>query len=154
MKSEKGISGVDVIVAVFLITMFVVLITVMSSRLSQSENEISRSSEALMYANNLVEEIKQEDIEKFVGFTNTDLDNLEAIDVSMDHELYMYSEQYIVDKNMEETSYYQKIYIIDYADINIDAEREIIKKIVVTVLYKDQGQVKTITLETMINGGV
>lgn len=153
IRSEKGISGIDIIVAIFLITMFVTLITVMSGRLTTTEKETGRSAEAVRYATNIIEEIKGESILSFDGVTNADIDNLVALEVSAGHLLEDYTKQYILDSNNQETAFYQEVFVIDYADIENGAEREKLKKIIVKVSYKEQEQNKSVTLETMINGG-
>ncbi len=137
-KSEKGITTIDVTVAVILITIFVAIITTLMYYVNTNQKEIERKSEATNYAINEIEAIKQQDFE-----TLQDTD-----ETANDYEN-------IVDSTGHATGYAKKVTIIDYSNLpenqgNTAIVSGLVKKVTVQVSYKDAGLTQTIELSTVI----
>ena len=127
IKSERGFTGIDVTVAILVITVFIALISVLLASLDSNSKSISRRTEATYQAVNLIEEQKAKNIEEL-----------------QDEEGYI-----------ENTPYYKEIKVEDYKDIRgrEDIEEGIVKKVTVTVSYKDGKEEKKIELSTIVSKG-
>lgn len=135
-KKNKGASTIDIVVALGIFTIFMSLLAVILTDINSTNLEIQRQSDAITYAISEIEKVKTNGIEKYIGESNSDLDNLVT-----------YEEGYIGD-----TSYYKKLYIIDYSDISGDdsVQSDIVKKAILEVSYKEGTDTKTITLMTIL----
>lgn len=63
-KSEKGFTGVDITVAVIVITLFISLISVIFYNMTITAKESERKTESTYIATSLIEEIKALDYDK------------------------------------------------------------------------------------------
>lgn len=132
-KSEKGITGIDITVAILVITIFISLIGTLIFNIQSESKSIERRTDATYYAVDLIEEMK--------GKTVQELENLTESEKS----------GYI-----ENTPYSKKIEVIDYKDMteenkqNADIEYGILKKVNVTVSYKDGSKTEEITLSAIV----
>ena len=135
IKSEKGITGIDITIAILIITLFVALITTLFYRLNANSAEMERRSEATHKAINIIENVKNE---------------------------IKYNEKYrntlngIVDEGyIDNGPYYKKVSIIDYSAMPENENKEIIpnviKKITVEVLYKDGKENESVSLSAIVN---
>ena len=133
IKSEKGITGIDITVSILVITIFISLIGVLIFNIDSQSKSIERRTEAAYQAVNLIEELK--------GMT---IEELEAL-----------SED---EKNgyIEGTSYTKQIEIVDYKDLTEENQNDdtiqsgILKKVTVTVLYKDGADTEEISLSAIV----
>lgn len=129
LKNEKGITTIDVTVSIILITLFVALIAVLIYNVNKNSDSMERRAEATNYVINAIEEVK-----------TTNFDNLQN------------SEQ-----NIGDTGYYEKITVIDYADLKREEQSEqddsiisgLVKKVTVEVSYKDGDTTQTVDLSTI-----
>lgn len=129
LKNEKGITTIDVTVSIILITLFVALIAVLIYNVNKNSDSMERRAEATNYVINAIAEIK-----------TTNFDNLQN------------SEQ-----NIGDTGYYEKITVIDYADLKREEQSEqddsiisgLVKKVTVEVSYKDGDTTQTVDLSTI-----
>lgn len=133
IRSEKGISGIDIIVAVILITIFVVMITMLSYQIRNNSEQIERKTQATHYAIEEIERIKSEGFE----------------------ELPLLSEgkRVIKEEYIEGTSYYLTIYIWDYTELenNSDKTPDIVKKVDVEVSYQVNRQTEKVEISTVLS---
>ena len=128
-KNEKGITTIDITVSIILITLFVALIAVLIYNVNKNSDSMERRAEATNYVINAIEEVK-----------TTNFDNLQN------------SEQ-----NIGDTGYYEKITVIDYADLKREEQSEqddsiisgLVKKVTVEVSYKDGDTTQTVDLSTI-----
>ena len=133
IKSEKGITGIDITVSILVITIFISLIGVLIFYIDSQSKSIERRTEAAYQAVNLIEELK--------GMT---IEELEAL-----------SED---EKNgyIDGTSYTKQIEIVDYKDLTEENQNDdtiqsgILKKVTVTVLYKDGADTEEISLSAIV----
>lgn len=131
LRSQKGISGIDITVSIILITIFMTLAVMASGRIVQNRNRSSVNRQALVYAINEIERLKQMSVE------DNSLNNIQG--------------QYIGD-----TSFYQTVIIEDYKEIadpnNLDSSivEDKLKKATVEIKYKEAGTIKTIELSAVI----
>ena len=133
IKSEKGITGIDITVSILVITIFISLIGVLIFNIDSQSKSIERRTEAAYQAVNLIEELK--------GMT---IEELEAL-----------SED---EKNgyIDGTSYTKQIEIVDYKDLTEENQNDdtiqygILKKVTVTVLYKDGADTEEISLSAIV----
>ena len=133
IKSEKGITGIDITVSILVITIFISLIGVLIFNIDSQSKSIEWRTEAAYQAVNLIEELK--------GMT---IEELEAL-----------SED---EKNgyIDGTSYTKKIEIVDYKDLTEENQNDdtiqygILKKVTATVLYKDGADTEEISLSAIV----
>ena len=128
IKSEKGITGIDITVATLVVTIFISLIGVLIYSSNVNSQKIARRTEATNHAINLIEEIKAK------AFNEVD-------DVD--------------EESIENTPYYKKIIVEDYKDLknSEDIEEGIIKKVTVEVSYREGKNDQKVMLSTIISKG-
>ena len=133
IKSEKGITNIDITVSVILITLFVSLIETIATNINSNSKNIRRKTEALNYAINEIEDVKASNFE--------DLDKI-----------YVGSE---AEGNIENSGFYKKITITDYADLDKNKDddtikRDIVKIVKVEISYKQGKDTQTVDLSTVV----
>ena len=133
IKSEKGITGIDITVSIILITLFVSLIATLMYTTNKNASTMERRTEATNYAITEIEKLKAQ--------TFSDLqDTNETNDF----------------KNIMEgtnpTGYAKKITITDYANLpgKTDAVSGLVKQVTVEIAYKDGDTTQTVELSTVI----
>lgn len=133
LKNEKGITGIDITVAVLIITLFVAMLTTIFFNINTDSKAIERKTEATHYAISLIEEIKNKSFEELNNFIDT-------------------QESSILDENGKQTPYTKKIFVIDYAEMegNEDKVPNIVKKVTVEVSYLNKGETEKIELSTLL----
>ena len=141
-KNDEGITGVDITIAIILITIFVSIIATLFYNIQKTSTELERETIATSYAVEIIEEIKA------LGF-----EQLPNVDEG--NQISGYEDKYIED-NGEDTPYYQTVRVEDYSQISNDeeVEPEMLKKVTVTVSYKVNNTNKEITLSTMISRNI
>lgn len=140
LKEERGLTGIDITIAIIIITIFVAIITTLFYNIQKSSSEMERRTQATSYAIQLIEEIKA------IGFNALPKveDNTNIIPG--------YEDKYI-NYNGEDTPYYQEIRVEDYSEIETDKEimPDIVKRVTVTISYKSGNEDKEISLSTLIS---
>lgn len=129
VKSEKGITGIDITISIILITLFVAIIATLMFTIYQNSDAVQRRAEATNYAINEIENIKAADFDT--------IDTLAG------------------EGNIDNTGYYKKITITDYADLEENQDDNtilsgLVKKVTVEISYKEGNTTQTIDLSTVI----
>ena len=135
IKSEKGITNVDLIVSIILITLFVTIIATLMYTINTNSDSIERRAEAINYAINEIESLKAQD---FASLQDTD----EATNDFTN----------IIDADGTVTGYAKKITITDYADLEgkENAISGLVKQVTVEISYRDGDTTQTVDLSTVI----
>lgn len=133
LKNEKGITGIDIIVSILIITIFVAILTVLFFNINTDSKGIERKTEATHYAISLIEEIKNKGIEE--------------ADMYIDNE-----GSSILDADKQATPYTKKVYVVDYAEMegNEDKMPNLVKKVTVEVSYINKGETETVELSALL----
>lgn len=141
IRSQKGFTGIDIAISVIVITIFVSLIAVLIYRLNSSISELEKKSEAISIAINEIEKVKAKGFE-----TYKDMDKNTTADETG---------KSLVNQATDEDGYYKTISILDYTDIegNESKEKNIVKKITVTIKYIFQGEEQSLELSTILAKG-
>ena len=135
IKSEKGITGVDITLSVILITIFIGILTTISYNIQNDVKQVNRQAEVLEYAITSIEELKALDFNQLPTIGNNKITGFE--------------DGYITDSQGKTTPYYKTITVQDYKEIDTTAEAEIVKKVTVEILYKFKNKNKSITLSAI-----
>ena len=139
IKEEKGISGIDIVVSVIILTIFITLIGNIITNINLNSKDIERKTQATSYAVDEIETIKA------IGYLATYEDkgiNQEDI----------ISEQDINDESGNFTGYHKKVTIKDYQLIKNDTtkEKNVLKQLTVEISYKSRSKDKNIQISTYI----
>ena len=136
VKSEKGITNIDITVSIILITLFVAIIATLMYNINANSGSVERRSIATNYAINEIESLKAQNFDDLeeTGETNEFEDILE---------------------NGKTTGYAKKITIIDYANLEENKDDDtivpgLVKKVTVEISYKDGNTTQTVDLSTVI----
>lgn len=136
IKSEKGITNIDITVSIILITLFVAIIATLMYNINANSGSVERRSIATNYAINEIESLKAQNFDDLeeTGETNEFEDILE---------------------NGKTTGYAKKVTIIDYANLEENKDDDtivpgLVKKVTVEISYKDGNTTQTIDLSTVI----
>ncbi len=140
IKSEKGITGIDITISIILITLFVTLIATLMYAIHTNSNSIERKTEATNYAINIMEGLKAHD---FDTLENENTDEFENITQKVDEG---------DTKEERETGYAKRITIIDYANLpeKTNAVSGLVKQATVEIAYKDGDTTQSVALSTVI----
>lgn len=133
IKSEKGITGIDITVSIILITLFVSLIATLMYTTNKNASTMERRTEATNYAITEIEKLKAQ--------TFSDLqDTNETNDFTN------------IMEGTNPTGYAKKITITDYANLpgKTDAVSGLVKQVTVEIAYKDGDTIQTVELSTVI----
>ena len=133
LKEEKGITGIDIIVSVIIITMFVAIIAIIFSNITSNSKGIDRKTEATYKAISLIEEVKNAGIENVDKFIDAEGSS-------------------ILDEEKNPTPYTKKVTVIDYTEMegNEDKIPGIVKKVTVEVSYQNGGKTEKVELSTLL----
>lgn len=136
IKSEKGITNIDITVSVILITLFVAIIATLMYNINANSGSVERRTIATNYAINEIETLKAQNF-----------DNLkETVEPNMFEDIL---------ENGHATGYEKRITIIDYANLEENKNNNtivpgLVKKVTVEISYKDGNTVQTVDLSTVI----
>ncbi len=136
VKSEKGITNIDITVSIILITLFVAIIATLMYNINSNSNSVERRSIATNYAINEIESLKAQNF-----------DELEETVEPNEFEDIL--------ENEKPTGYAKKVTIIDYANLEENKDDDtivpgLVKKVTVEISYKDGNTTQTIDLSTVI----
>lgn len=138
LKSEKGITQIDITVAIIVIALFIAIIATLMSNINSNSNSIERKTEAMNYAINEIEQIKSQ---SFESLEDTNEDTNDFINIEND--------------DGTATGYAKKITIIDYANLDENKDDDtiipgLVKKVTVEISYRDGNATQTVDLSTVI----
>lgn len=146
IKNNKGLTGVDVTIAVIILTIFVSLIANMFYNVSQIGNAVNRKSEATYVAVQIIEAMKQVNYDDLpTGLTeDTTAINLEKLnELLTDENKIVLKNGYSVDINVEN---YKKI----KGETEGEELEDILKRVTVTVKYNEKAKEQTVELITVV----
>lgn len=138
MKNEKGFTGIDIVISVIIITVFIALIANLITNINLKSTGIERKSQATSYAVQEVEKIKAQ------GYKNEYEDKgISKEEILDEGDIY---------NNGEFTGYHKKIKIKDYAFIQNDSTKEtnLVKEITVEISYLLSNKEQKIDISTVI----
>lgn len=143
LKNEKGVTGVDITIAIILITIFVAIIATLFFNIRKTSSDIERRTQATAYAVSIIEQIKANGFEALP--TVSDGTNI----------ITGYEDKYIQDNGVD-TPYYQTIRVEDYSEIiestgEEEIQSDVVKKITVTIAYKSGNENQEISLSTSMS---
>ena len=145
-KNEKGITNIDLIVSIILITVFIALIATIMYTINANFNSIERRTEATNYAINEIESLKAKNFEDLQD-TPTDGTN-DFVNIIVKEE----EGNTAIEKT---TGFSKKIAIIDYSNLPENQGDDtilsgLVKKVTVEIAYKDKDRIETVELSTVI----
>ena len=137
IKSEKGITGIDITLSVILIAIFIGILATLSLNIQNNSKQASINAEALNYAISIIEEVKFLDFSDLPTAGNNKIAGLE--------------DGYIEDDEGKSTPYYRTVTVQDYTELEgkSDLKPEVVKRVTVEISYKYKNKIKTITLSTI-----
>ena len=143
LKNEKGVTGVDITIAIILITIFVAIIATLFFNIRKTSSDIERRTQATAYAVSIIEQIKANGFDALP--TVSDGTNI----------ITGYEDKYIQDNGVD-TPYYQTIRVEDYSEIvestgEEEIQSDVVKKITVTIAYKSGNENQEISLSTSMS---
>lgn len=144
LKDEKGITGIDITIAVILITILISLITVLSYNIQKSSQDVQRKTEATSYAVEVLERVKSEGFEILPKVGEGNLINDDR-----------FKDGYIVDASGNPTGYYQEVRVQDYSELREGEGGEkvpdLLKRVTVTISYKSGTDTEKVELSTLMS---
>lgn len=135
-KSEKGFSGIDVIISIIIITIFITMIGNLIVNINLNSKDIERKTIATSYAIQEIEKIKSEGISEYLG---KGINSEEIIEKD-------------INKDNTFTGYRKKIIIKDYVLIAKDStkEQDKVKEVTVEISYKLGNKEKNVSISTYV----
>lgn len=135
IKDEKGVTGIDITIAIIIITIFVAIITTLFYNIKSNSITIDRKTEAIHHAITIIEGIKNGKYESMAEID--DLDN---------------TTEHPNGETIDDTSYTKKIMVVDYNEMEGNSEKlpNIVKKVTVEVSFINNGKEEKIDLSTLI----
>lgn len=139
LRAQKGISSIDITVSVFLITIFMAFIITLINNINQSNKDIERKEIATSYAVQEIEKIKSQ------GY----IDSYNGAGISQEDVI---KQEDINDENGDFSGFTKKVLIKDYCLIqgNENKEKDILKIITVSIIYKSKNEQKNINISACI----
>lgn len=137
LRQDRGVTGIDITVAIVLITIFIGIISTLTLKIQNKKVEINRKQEALVYATQIIEQIKKD------GF-----DSLPSAEETATTNVVSSMSGYI-----SGTSYYKEVSVYDYTQLkeeNADKISDILKKVVVKVSYLSEGEEEAVELSILL----
>ena len=138
-KSEKGFSGIDVIISIIIITIFITMIGNLIININLNSKDIERKTIATSYAIQEIEKIKSQGY--IDDYKNKGIEKEDIIE-----------EKDIKDSTGAFSGYHKKIIIKDYVLISKDntKEQNKVKEVTVEISYKLGNKEKNIRISTYI----
>ena len=134
-RSEKGFTGIDIAVSVVIIFIFISIIAMLSYRINSTSKEIQLKSVAIYVAINEIENAKSKGLEEFEGRSVADGNSVVVENVET-----------------EKQGYYKTITVLDYTDLdgNADKTKDIVKKVTVKITYMYKAKEQSVELSTLL----
>lgn len=140
MKKESGFTGVDIVISVFVLTIFIAVIGNLVVLINLNYRNIERNSKAMTYAIQEIEKIKALGYqEKYDGKGISARDNL------LEEEADIYESEKF-------TGYHKSVFVEDYIYITQDTDKksDILKQITVEISYGLGNKKHVVQLDTCI----
>ena len=141
IKSEKGFTLIDIIVALIVILLFMSIISVLFFNITKSSKEIERESQATYIATNILEAYKAKKYDDIPIVTDKEITDGEIV---VDGQPIMVQEGYAAFVTVE--NYIPSNEII----VNSQTQNDLVKIITVTVKYKLANKEKQVQLQTSV----
>lgn len=140
LKSQRGVTGIDITISVILITILISLITILTYNIQKNSQDVERKTEATSYAVEVLEKVKSEGFEILpqAGVSN-----------KIDDERF--KDGYIVDANGNPTGFYQEVRVEDYSELQEGKVADLLKRVTVTITYKSGKDTKTVELSALMS---
>lgn len=137
IRNQKGIAGIDIAISIIVITIFMSIIGNLITNINLNFKNIERNTIATSYAVQEMENIKANSF-------------IEYIDKGIE-EPYIIEEDLMKDGTF--SGYHKKITIKDYKLIKEDNSKQqnLVKEVIVEILYKIGNKEKSISLSTYIS---
>lgn len=134
-RSEKGFTGIDIAVSVVIIFIFISIIAMLSYRINSTSKEIQLKSDAIYVAINEIENAKSKGLEEFEGRSVADGNSVVVENVET-----------------EKQGYYKTITVLDYTDLdgNADKTKDIVKKVTIKITYMYKAKEQSVELSTLL----
>ena len=139
VRNERGVTGIDVAIAVIIIFIFVSMIAVIISRINSTSREIELKTEALDIAITEIRNVEEQGFEEY-----------ETLNKSSTSDKHGNS---LVNQATGVQGYYKTISVLDYTDIegNESEIPNLVKKVTVTINYQFKGETQSIELSTILS---
>lgn len=139
IKKQNGFTGVDIVISVMIITIFVAVIANLINNINLNSTNLQNKNKALIYAVQEIEKIKAQGyIENYddKGITQEDL--IEQKDIYTNDNVF--------------TGYRKEVYVKDYVLIKDDAEKtkNLVKEVGVRIFYNLAGKEECVEISTYI----
>lgn len=145
VKSQKGFTGIDITIAIIVITLFVSIISVVFYNITISSKKIERKTEATYIAQDVIEKIKALNYDDVIETEGT-----EPVEISE----YKKSDTLIIDNKEYDSAYTIEIKVKKYVPNSNGQENndsnDLVKIINVNVLYKIGKELENVELTTTI----
>lgn len=140
IKEEKGITGIDITLAVILISIFLAVILTIFTTIQKNSTKLSRETEAMYYAIETIENIKSQEFSILPKKGTNKIQEITELE-----------DGYIKDNQGNSTPYYRTITVQDYSELEGKDGKipEILKKVTVQISFKDQNKNKEVVLSTV-----
>jgi hypothetical protein len=138
IKNEKGVTGIDIVVSVIIITIFIALIANLIATINLNSSDIEKKTQATSYAVEEIEKIKADGY--IANYENKGIDSEETL---LDED---------INNNDGFTGYHKTVKIKDYILIKEDTSKEknILKEITVEISYKSRKDTESVKISTYI----
>lgn len=139
LKNEKGITGIDISIAVVVIFIFVSIIAVILANIKNTSKELDRKSEALYIAINEIENVKNQGFSKYESLNKNSTQDMDGNN--------------LVNQPTGTEGFYKTISVLDYTDIegNEDKIPNLVKKVTVKISYMYNGTEENVELSTILS---
>lgn len=138
IKNEKGVTGIEVAIAVVLIFIFVSVIASLIYRINSKSKEIELKSEAIYIAVDEIETIKAKDFSEFEELNITSTKDKDGNDLA--------------NQPTSKEGFYKTIVVEDYTDKeeNKDKIPNLVKRVTVKISYMFKAKEQTVELSTLL----
>ena len=146
IKTEKGITNIDLTISIIFMTLFVALIVTIMYTINANSYSIEKRAQAISYAINEIENLKAQNFEDLQD-TPTDGTN-DFTNITIEK-----GENHTVTKKA--TGFSKRITITDYANLPENQNDNtivsgLVKKVTVEIAYKDEKEMQTVALSTVL----
>ena len=145
VKSQKGFTGIDITIAIIVITLFVSIISVVFYNITILSKKVERKTEATYIAQDVIEKIKALDYDEAIETQGED-----AVDIGS----YKDNNKLIIDNKEYDSAYTIEIKVKKYVPNSNGQENndsnDLVKIVNVNVLYKIGKEVENVELTTTI----
>ena len=145
VKSQKGFTGIDITIAIIVITLFVSIISVVFYNITISSKKVERKTEATYIAQDVIEKIKALDYDEAI-----ETQGEESVDIGS----YKDNNKLIIDNKEYDSAYTIEIkvkkYVPNFNGQENNDSNDLVKIVNVNVLYKIGKEVENVELTTTI----